>query len=207
MRKERSQSGEGVKAFFIFLFIPLAFAAHILFGMIHGSSQQWPVVELICICAALVVLFRMWRKARGSRRWIVIMNFFGWFFASAFLWWTQIYSSYPPVSPKLKVGEYLSGFPHVAQHQVIKPAAEHDIKKTKNPLPEKFRRNANEDEEVFLDASGNSFELIPSSTAPEHIPATKTASPISIPVADQASQLSPKSSSKATLYVFLRGWW
>ena len=207
MLKERSKTGQGIKASLIFLFIPIAFAAHILFGMIYGGSQQWPVIELIFICAALIVLFRMWRSASVSRGWILIMNFSGWFFAAAFLWWTQIYSSYPSANPGLKIGEYLSAFSNVAPHQEDKPAVVPKIKQTTNPLPEKFRRNSAEDEEVFLDASGNSFELVPSgpSSAPEIIPAIKPAAPNPIP--DQPHQINPQGVSTATLYVFLRGWW
>jgi hypothetical protein len=198
------------RAAVMFAVIPLACITHIVRGLFFGGQEQWPVVEIVLISAAVIALLRMLVATRPLRFGLLALNIFGWLVVIGFLWWTQSYSSYPKMSVNISEGENVGGV-FSASHTIPAPADSAVLLDTITrpsenvPAPIKIELALPEEEEVFLDASGKSFQLTPAPvTRQEEI--TTTAPPKS----GDAISLKPEpffEQSDATLVVFFRGWW
>ncbi|MFP6872868.1 MAG: hypothetical protein VCA55_05095 [Verrucomicrobiales bacterium] len=194
----------------MFAAIPLACIAHIACAVFFGGQQQWPVVELVVIAAAVIALLRMLVAARPFRWRLLVLNICGWLLAAGFLWWTQVYSSYPKMSAKISVGENVAGLltpVDMIQREVTPAVPADDAAGTPDtePGPIRIKLAPLEEEETFLDASGKSFQLTPAPvTRRGKITAT---APVK---SARAKKLEPPAfldKSDATLVVFFRGWW
>lgn len=113
MKNQRYNKVSRIKSFIIFCAIPFAFIYHISIGFLLGSQNKWPLIEFVIITASLVLLFRLWLKSRYRIGWMFLMNISSWFLAAVFLWWTQIYSSFPQSKANLSIGDYLKIAPNV----------------------------------------------------------------------------------------------
>jgi hypothetical protein len=192
----------------VFLLIPLSCIAHVGCGFLFGNQQQWPAAELLVISAALIALLRMFFAARPLRGWLFILNAAGWLIALGFLWWTQIYSSYPKMAARVKTGETVSGFLNKVRPDQSTNDSQSD---SGNGLPAAVNDEviidlaALQEEEIFLDASGKSFQLLPTP-----ITAKQSESVVISPKTNASSNYKPTpvlQQSSASLLVFFRGWW
>ena len=192
----------------VFLLIPLSCIAHVVCGFLFGNQQQWPAAELLVISAALIALLRMFFAARPLRGWLFTLNAAGWLIAAGFLWWTQIYSSYPQMTTRVKTGVKISGFLDQGGSDQSTNDSQPDSA-AGVPAPakdaQKIQLPALQEEEIFLDASGKSFQLLP-------VPVTaKQSKSVAVsPKINASSNYNPtpvSQQSSATLLVFFRGWW
>ena len=209
MKQQGPHERHRSRSVMVFLLIPLSCIAHVAYGWMFGGQKQWPVIELIVICASLIVLMRIFRSAETSRAWLFSLNAAGWLIGAGFLWWTQIYSSYSQPTPKLSIGAQVVGLSSPGNRdepsQVAEPVEERQGS-SKKKVPPVFQLAVPQDEEIFLDASGKPFQLSPSPTPPKKIP--PVADPAAKSVAVHTAKSAPfLSTSPATLLVFLRGWW
>ncbi len=193
----------------MFAVIPLACIAHIIWGLFFGGRQQWPVVEMVLITAAVISLLRM-LVVKPFRYGLLTLNIFAWLLAGGFLWWTQVYSSYPKMNAKISVGENIAGRFSSFETTAVSglraaPVNDGDRPSEMAPAPIKIELALPEEEEIFLDASGKSFHLTPAPvTAQEKITSTVPARSGGAIALRQAPFLDQ---SAATLVVFFRGWW
>ena len=209
MKQQGSHERYRSRSVMVFLLIPLSCIVHVAYGWMFGGQHQWPVIELIVICASLIVLMRMFRSAETSRAWLLFLNVAGWLIGMGFLWWTQIYSSYPQPTFKLSIGTQIVGLVAPGNRdepaQVADPDKVREGSSKKIKLPE-LQLAAPQDEEIFLDASGKSFQLTPSPAPPNKIQPSADP-PIKSALVRNAKFAPFLSTSSATLLVFLRGWW
>ncbi len=185
----------------VFLLIPLSCIAHVAFGLFFGNHRQWPTAELFVILAATIVLFRMLLAGRPLRAWLLSLNIGALLIATGFVWWTQFYSSYPKMNPVLDMGDEIIGFASLADSAHLANEGALDFVAPSPGTEEgdlKITLGATDEEEVFLDASGESFQLGRSPPTLERSPAKRTVKENPSPI---------HNTSTATLLVFFRGWW
>ena len=209
MKQQGPHERHRSRSVMVFLLIPLSCIAHVAHGWMFGSQQQWPVIELIVICASLIVLMRIFRSAEKPRPWLLSLNLAGWLIGVGFLWWTQIYSSYPQQTFKLSIGAQIVGLtPPVKRDKPAQVADPDKVRKgfSKKSKLQELQLVAPQDEETFLDASGKSFQLSPSPVPTKKIQPAPD-SPIKSALLRNTKPAPFLSTSSATLLVFLRGWW
>lgn len=194
----------------VFLLIPLSCIAHVVCGFFFGNHQQWPVAELVVISASLIALLRMFISARPLRCRLFILNSAGWLIAAGFVWWTQVYSSYPVMTVTVKPGERIVSFPKRGEPDNVNkpdpgPAALAPVAPVAAKDPVKIKLSDVQEEEIFLDASGKPFQL---SRPPAPVKKKESIStpPAAKPIKAQ-QRVSFSNQSSATLLVFYRGWW
>jgi len=184
----------------VFLLIPLSCIAHVGFGLFLGNHRQWPAAELFVMAASMIVLFRMLIAARPLRAWLLSLNIAGLLIVAGFVWWTQVYSSYPKMKTTLDAGDQI-----ILIQALDQPTLLTNEKPRHQEAPPKVQLRAVEEEEIFLDASGQSFQLSRASPlAKEKEIAAKTP-PVN--KVDNENGIAFSNSSTATLLVFFRGWW
>ncbi len=160
------------------------------------------------MAACVIVLFRMLIASRPLRAWLFTLNVLGVFIATGFVWWTQSYSSYPKMKPILNSGDQIMVFQ--AHDQPGSLGYQNSREKEKQSLavdeePPKIKLRAVEEEEIFLDASGQSFLLRRPSPPAKEKEATLKTPPENLLENENTSAFI--NTSTATLLVFFRGWW
>jgi len=199
MHNQNQNKVPRVKSFVIFGVIPFAFIAHIAIGFLAGTQKQWPLIEIIAISAALFVLFRMWIRSRSILGWLGLMNFSAWFLTGVFLWWTQIYSSYPAANSNLRIGDFLSNGPNDFDQIVIDQKLAPSNGETEKPRSGFSRTLPSNEKDLTID------EFSPNNGLKVNSKYDVPSSQLSLSEIDRESALT--SSYQATLFVFLRGWW
>ena len=195
----------------VFLLIPISCIAHIVCGFFFGNHQQWPVAELVVIAASLIALLRMFISARPLRGRLFILNSAGWLIAAGFVWWTQVYSSYPVMTVTVNPGESIVSFSKRGEPDrvdkpdpgPVAPAIPAAPVAAKDPV--QIKLSDVPEEEIFLDANGKPFQL---SRPPAPVKKKETTSnpPAANPI-KEPQRVSFSNQSSATLLVFYRGWW
>ena len=195
-----------LKSFVIFCVVPFALAAHIAIGYLAGTQYQWPLVECVFIAASLMVLLRMWARERFLTRWLGFLNVISWVLAGVFLWWTQIYSSYSGGNSTLQIGDYLTNVPNIFDSKEIEPQRYLQSEKNNvNLLPGLSPFSDSEPKGPLLNAEGNGHRDIVND---DPVTTSSFKNPLTLKSLSQSEPESASiSSHKATLFVFLRGWW
>jgi len=191
-----------VRSLIIFCVIPFALVAHIVIGLLAGSQHKWPLIESFFILASLVVLLRMWINNRLLFGWLGFLNVSGWGLAAVFLWWTQIYSSYPEEHPNLRIGDYLTNVPIDLAKKEIYPEFPLSAGNNEKSFPGLSVIPETRHKDLSLGDHGNAQDLLNDNDT-----SLDLEDPIRNSLSFRERESTLPSSRKATLFVFLRGWW